>query len=604
MVSGRRNISYVQFMILSVLVMLLFAMQAKADSSDYGIEQIYINMPSVTVFYRGGEGSVEAMLNGEKLDLSDEGAEVFEHTGIPVEYYILADISGSIPDARFEDIKKALIDFIRDNREGDKVILYSFGDTVTRLLDGSESADKAEAVISGMVNDNQNTVLYDAIDTAADAIVTAGDTSECRRLVISISDGKDCADNTRSNTSAEETLNADGIALYTIAVENDEGDSEDTVTQYQGQYASISRNTGGLPWTAPSPETSIAEGLSYIRSSVMQGYRATYHASSNRISRKNEDFILDYGDGHILKRSVYVGRNQPDAVAPSMRVDAEEKENEIRITFSEPVVNADKSSSYSVLLDGKSIPVSQVVEEREGISYRLVFQDKLTGGDYHISVSETVTDTSNEKNPLEEQEIVYVKETEEVESETEIETETEAAAVEENKLLGFLKKWWIPIAIIAAVLVFLLIFLIVRHIRKKRKEEAEAPRPEIVGVDNYSVAPGDQNRKNHVLLKNSNLPTKDIVIWISNGRDQPKRMEQHINGSLIVGRSSSCDLYCDDPMMSKQHFAIEIQGDQLNIMDLGSRNGTSLNGSRLIDQQRLENHDEIHAGNLKFTVEW
>ena len=95
------------------------------------------------------------------------------------------------------------------------------------------------------------------------------------------------------------------------------------------------------------------------------------------------------------------------------------------------------------------------------------------------------------------------------------------------------------------------------------------------------------------------------MLWLA-GRYVNKNMRiiRSINTQFSLVANGNCDLYCDDPMMSKQHFAIEIQGDQLNIMDLGSRNGTSLNGSRLIDQQRLENHDEIHAGNLKFTVEW
>ena len=581
--------------------MLLSVKQVKADSSDYGIEQIYINMPSVTVFYRGGNGSAEAMLNGEALQISEEGAQVFESTGLPVEYYILTDISGSIPDSRFIDIKNSLIDFIRSKRKDDRVILYSFGDKVTQLLNGSENAEEAEIVLSGMVNDNQNTVLYDAIDTVAEAIVTAGVTSECRRLMIVISDGKDCADNTRSNSSAEEKLNSDGIALYTIAVENDEGDAADVITQYQGQYASISRNTGGIPWTAATLETSVAEGLSQIRSSVMQGYRTVFYASSNRISRKNEDFILDYKDGHILKRSVYVGRNCPDTTAPSVSLGTEGKDNEILITYSEPVINADKTSSYSVLLQGQSVPVSQVVEDQEGRSYRLVFQNRLSGGEYRISISKSVIDISNEGNPLENPEISYVKKVEE--SETETETEVESIQ-EESSVQLFFKKWWIPIVMAAAVFLLLLILLIVRHIRKKSREEIPAQSPGSDIINNYSVMPGDRNQKNHVILKNHILPMKDIVIWISNGKDDPKRMEQHINGSLIVGRSSSCDLYCDDPMMSKQHFAIEIQGDQLIITDLGSKNGTSVNGSRLLSQQRLESHDEIHAGNLKFTVEW
>lgn len=595
MVGSRAWLICLTVLLLSAALAFLNGASAWADSSDYGIEQIYINMPEVTVFYRGGDGQAEAALDGEALTIDEAGWKVFSDTGLPVEYYILTDISGSIPDSRFEDIKNSLTSFVESKREGDKVILYSFGDEVTLLLDGSESTEDAASVIAGMVNDNQSTVLYDAIDTAADAIVTAGDTSQCRRLIIVISDGKDCADNTRSNSSAEYRLNSDGIGLYTIAVENDEGDSEEVISQYQGQYASISRNTGGIPWTAPSPDTSIAEGLENIRSGVMSSYYALYRAGSNRISKKNEDFILDCGGNHVLKRSVYVARNQPDTTAPVVSVGEEGLDNEIRIIYSEPVQNAEKSSSYSVTLNGESIPVSQVIEENEGISYRLVFHDNLKGGNYQIAIGSAVTDVSNEKNPLEQRELIYMKEAEETESETEAEP-----AQEENKLMQFLKKWWIPLAIAAAVLL-LIIVLLVRRSRKKKQSNEEPP-SESGKINDYNIAPGDHNLKNHV--KVNNVPSRDIVIWISNGKDEPKKLNQHISGSLIVGRSTSCDLYCDDPMMSKQHFAIEIQDGELVISDLGSRNGTAVNGVSLHTRQKLDSRDEITAGNLRFTVEW
>lgn len=593
MVSGRAWLISLTVLLLSAVMVFLNEVSAWADSSDYGIEQIYINMPEVTVFYRGGDGQAEATLDGEVLTIDEAGTKVFSDTGLPVEYYILTDISGSIPDSRFEDIKNSLTSFVENKREADKVILYSFGDEVTLLLDGSESMDDASSIIAGMVNDNQSTVLYDAIDIAADAIVTAGDTSQSRRLIVVISDGKDCADNTRSNSSAEYRLNSDGIGLYTIAVENDEGDSEEVISQYQGQYASISRNTGGLPWTAPSPDTSISEGLEIIRSGVMSSYYALYRAGSNRISKKNEDFILDCGGNHVLKRSVYVARNQPDTTFPVVSIGEEGPDNEIRIIYSEPVQNAEKSSSYSVTLNGESIPVSQVIEENEGISYRLIFHDNLKGGNYQIAIGSAVADVSNEKNPLEQRELIYMKEAEETEAETE-------PAREENKLIKLLKEWWILLVIAAAALL-LIIVLIVRH-HKKRKENNEEQLFDSVGTNDYNIAPGDHNLKNHVKL--NNVPSRDIVIWISNGKDEPKQLNQHISGSLIVGRSTSCDLYCDDPMMSKQHFVIEIQDDELLISDLGSRNGTAVNGVSLRTRQKLASRDEITAGNLKFTVEW
>ena len=53
-----------------------------------------------------------------------------------------------------------------------------------------------------------------------------GDSSEKRRIITVISDGKDCADDTRNAESTENTLKSRGIPVYTMAVENNEGDTE------------------------------------------------------------------------------------------------------------------------------------------------------------------------------------------------------------------------------------------------------------------------------------------------------------------------------------------------------------------------------------------
>lgn len=49
---------------------------------------------------------------------------------------------------------------------------------------------------------------------------------------------------------------------------------------------------------------------------------------------------------------------------------------------------------------------------------------------------------------------------------------------------------------------------------------------------------------------------------------------------LVVGRASGCDVQLDDPSVSKQHALIEIVGNDHILQDLGSANGTFVNGAR------------------------
>jgi len=51
---------------------------------------------------------------------------------------------------------------------------------------------------------------------------------------------------------------------------------------------------------------------------------------------------------------------------------------------------------------------------------------------------------------------------------------------------------------------------------------------------------------------------------------------------LLIGRSGSCGLRLDSPVVSSEHASISWTGDHWEIKDLGSRNGT------LVDQSRLE----------------
>jgi pSer/pThr/pTyr-binding forkhead associated (FHA) protein len=71
-----------------------------------------------------------------------------------------------------------------------------------------------------------------------------------------------------------------------------------------------------------------------------------------------------------------------------------------------------------------------------------------------------------------------------------------------------------------------------------------------------------------------------------------------------IGRTFWAD-HCipDDPHLSRVHFIVESQRDQLRIRDLGSANGTWVNGLR-IDQAELQHGDVIVAGRTSFRVQF
>jgi len=63
---------------------------------------------------------------------------------------------------------------------------------------------------------------------------------------------------------------------------------------------------------------------------------------------------------------------------------------------------------------------------------------------------------------------------------------------------------------------------------------------------------------------------------------------------VVLGRED-VDLVLEDPEVSRQHAAIEVAGDRVTVVDLGSANGTHV-GDDPVDEAPLENQGEFTIG--------
>src|ERR1700736_448008 len=64
---------------------------------------------------------------------------------------------------------------------------------------------------------------------------------------------------------------------------------------------------------------------------------------------------------------------------------------------------------------------------------------------------------------------------------------------------------------------------------------------------------------------------------------------------IVVGRSSDLDMVLVEDMVSRKHARIAMQNDQIWIEDLGSTNGTFVNGEK-IKRARLKEGDRVLIG--------
>lgn len=86
----------------------------------------------------------------------------------------------------------------------------------------------------------------------------------------------------------------------------------------------------------------------------------------------------------------------------------------------------------------------------------------------------------------------------------------------------------------------------------------------------------------------------DILLIGPDGESRPIRLTA---SPYIMGRSESVNLPMPgDTMLSRQHCSFEWAGDAWIVRDMGSKNGTTVNGLNLIREHRLSPGDRIVAG--------
>jgi hypothetical protein len=70
---------------------------------------------------------------------------------------------------------------------------------------------------------------------------------------------------------------------------------------------------------------------------------------------------------------------------------------------------------------------------------------------------------------------------------------------------------------------------------------------------------------------------------------------------LVVGRSDSADIHIAEEAASRQHAAFETRDNGVFVVDLGTGNGTTVNGPRIGGPQHLESGDVVSIGQTLIT---
>lgn len=552
------------------------------------IEQVYLNMPEAYVY---GEGFTPAQAEAGEGYLSQDklefvSAEPFSETGEGIFYYVMLDISGSIPGSYFRSIKEGIQNLQDGLGDKDCLVLCLFGEEVTLAADGSQTSEEMAEILAELNNRDQETLLFEGIHRVAD--LTDQTRGNCRRQVLFvISDGEDIATGRKMSQEAIEALKDKGLPAYAVCI-------QDTANENINSFGEFARTSGGLLRTF-RPEEGAAV-LTEMAAGLRDDICVQYRAAGNVVTNKEENFNVKFADGSVLSRTVMNVHWIPDQEAPCLVDWNYAGDRQIRLVFSEPMAGLAGAANYTVRLDGREIGVTGVAcDEEDETGVTLTLADMVENGTYEI-LCPNLTDGSMEKNHLEGSITLEISGIPERESRSgDIHINVSENPEEDS---GFDYTGILFLILVAVVI--LIIVLATRSRRRKTAQEDGANGAKDKDISQVELADG--GFKSHVAMEA--VEKKKLTVIISAKGRQSRQTTWELGSSLIVGRAGICDVTVDDIEMSRQHFCLEWENGSVFVTDLGSTNGTAVNGIRIQNKRRMEPGDCIEAGSVKFTIRW
>ena len=556
------------------------AAEAAAAGAEASLEQVSVNMPDLTVYGFGlsdAGNDLEARLGERGLETVSN--QPFRETGEGIDWYILLDVSNSIPDSYFGEICDAIEDFTDTLPAADTGTFITFGESVEVRAGLKEDPAKLKEVLESLENNDNRTMLFEGISRAADLARQEGSDRPERKILVVISDGEDVTEGGKVVSEALSNLKEKALPVYALCI-------RDTKREHINSFGEFARTSGGdiSIFRAKGCGSAFEE----IRDRILSADKVVLKAPTNRISNDYERFTLRVPGVNVpLNREVFLYKHQPDLTAPEITGAEYLEGRKIRVTFSEPVTGADNPANY-VLKSGETVvPVGGVAKNDEaGKEYVLTAAERFEAGSYTLSVS-GIADDSQEENAVAGSASLELPESEPLPKDGKDGKDGDGKR-------GAASMGAALLALLTALAALIALFVVFGKIRKNRG---------VVYVDGKPVMGSNVDVKQHVKIEQA-AAKKPVSFLVTVTGHNPQRIEAGIDRSLIVGRSSICDLYFDDARMSKQHFALEWTGQEMYISDLQSTNGTMVNGVRILSRRKLMQGDRISAGSEEMIINW
>lgn len=100
------------------------------------------------------------------------------------------------------------------------------------------------------------------------------------------------------------------------------------------------------------------------------------------------------------------------------------------------------------------------------------------------------------------------------------------------------------------------------------------------------------------LVKGQRAKEKSWYVTVERGPKELRGVRMAVRGPVIVGRAPGADIVIGASYVSARHARFNLMGSNLFVEDLGSTNGTAVNGHPITNPVALRDGDTVNVGDV------
>lgn len=434
-------------------------------------------------------------------------------------------------------------------------------------------------------------------------------------------------DNSKEMTTLNQDIIRHTLKYYINHIEDGDkvavavtGPNAEYVTQYDDSKSTQLKAIEDMTFTevnAPSVDALMEVVLDWKDSDV--AYRDILFVGFREIASgsdySEEEFLFEVNGKEYPIYTLACNQNENTSFVKSMKVLS-------RISGGSCITTEDAKSDAEVekqLCDMifSAMQERRIREEEAGLETQEAGDEAGTNYDSelqsHSSTEEEVYDETLDKDISDDEEYVESTESEMLEEGfTESGTIYQMSKDEDNY------SFVMPIAVIAAIIIFFAISLYVKNIKAKKEEQKFLDKLSQNGNDSVkkrmpfddeiyggTVYLGDDDLDNDGGTRLLYQTKEGLEITLEDRANPTKYYRIHVRESVTIGRNEKlCDVAINyDDSISSKHCELYAKDGNLYCRDLGSSNGTMINQQKVYQELRVESGDILRIGRLSFFVQ-